>query len=91
MAMALNVVLSIGLSQIFAALGWMPHVGLALANSLATFIETGWLLWLLRGRLDVIEGRWLMAGVLQSGLATAGMGVGIWLWTTLWPGDSALW
>jgi putative peptidoglycan lipid II flippase len=90
-AMALNVVLSIALSRLFAALGWMPHGGLALANSLATFIETGWLLWLLRGRLDGVEGRWLMAGVLQSGLATAGMGAGIWLWTTLWPGGSALW
>jgi putative peptidoglycan lipid II flippase len=90
-AMALNVVLSIALSRFFAAVNWMPHGGLALANSLATIIEALCLLYLLRGRMGGIEGRWLLTGVLQSGLATAGMGVGIWLWLALWPGGSALW
>lgn len=90
-AMALNVVLSIALSRLFAALGWMPHGGLALANSLATAIEALWLITLLRGRLDGLEGRWLLTGLLQSGLATAGMGLALWLWLALWPDGPALW
>jgi putative peptidoglycan lipid II flippase len=90
-AMALNVALSIGLSRLFDAAGWMPHGGLALANSLATFVETGWLLWLLRGRLDGIEGRWLLKGLIQAGIAAAGMGLALWLWLTLWPDGPVLW
>lgn len=90
-AMALNVFLSIGLSRLFAARGWMPHGGLALANSLATFAETGWLLWLINRRLGGIESRWLLAGLAQVGLATAGMGAALQLWLSLWPDASALW
>jgi putative peptidoglycan lipid II flippase len=90
-AMALNVLLSIALSRLFAALGWMPHGGLALANSLATAIEATWLLYLLRGRLEGVEGRWLLTGVLQSALATAGMGLCLWLWLALWPDGPSLW
>jgi len=89
-AMALNVALSIGLSRLFDAIGWMPHGGLALANSLATFIETGWLLWLIRGRLGGLEGRWLLTGLAQSGLAAAGMAAALWLWLALWP-DGPAW
>jgi putative peptidoglycan lipid II flippase len=90
-AMALNVLLSIGLSRLFAARGWMPHGGLALANSLATLAETGWLLWLINRRMGGIEGRWLLAGLAQIGLATAGMGAVLHLWLSLWPNGSALW
>lgn len=90
-AMVLNVILSITLSRLFDAVGWMPHGGLALANSLATIVEALWLLWLLRGRLGGIEGRWLLNGLLQSGLASAGMGAVIWLWLVLWPNASVLW
>ncbi len=90
-AMALNVVLSIALSRLFEDWGCMPHGGLALANSLATVIEAIWLLYLLRGRLGGIEERWLLTGVLQSLLATAGMGLSLWLWLTLWPDGSSLW
>ncbi len=90
-AMALNVALSIGLSRLFDALGWMPHGGLALANSLATALEACWLLWLLRGRLGGVEGRWLLDGLVKSGLGTAGMGLALWLWLQLWPAGPALW
>jgi putative peptidoglycan lipid II flippase len=90
-AMALNVVLSIVLSRLFAAAGWMAHGGLALANSLATLIEASWLLWLLRGRLGGVEGRWLLRGFLKSGTATAGMAGVIWVWLQASSGRPALW
>lgn len=90
-AMILNVVLSIVLSRLFDAAGWVPHGGLALANSLATIVEALWLLWLLRGRLGGIEGRWLLDGLLKSGLASTGMGMALWAWLLLWPHASALW
>jgi putative peptidoglycan lipid II flippase len=90
-AMALNVVLSIVLSRLFAAAGWMAHGGLALANSLATLMEASWLLWLLRGRLGGVEGRWLLRGFLKSGMATAGMAGVIWVWLQASSGRPALW
>ncbi len=90
-AMTLNVLLSIGLSRWFEQLGWMPHGGLALANSLATLVETAALLWLLRGRLGGIDGRWLLVGSAQIGLATAWMGLVIWLWLQLGARTAAIW
>jgi putative peptidoglycan lipid II flippase len=81
-AMALNVALSIGLSRLFLALGSsdVAHGGLALANSVATLIETAWLLVLLRRRLGGIQGRWLLTGVAKSSTAAGGMGAAIWIW-----------
>jgi putative peptidoglycan lipid II flippase len=48
--MMLNVGLSLWLARLFSARGLMPHGGLALANTLATFVEMSVLLWLLRGK-----------------------------------------
>jgi putative peptidoglycan lipid II flippase len=55
-AMTLNVGLSLLFTNLFARIGWMPHGGLALANSFATALETIGLLVLLRRRLARIEG-----------------------------------
>jgi putative peptidoglycan lipid II flippase len=90
-AMALNIGLSISLSRVFLSVGWMPHGGLALANSIATLIEASWLLWLLRGRLEGVEGRWLLNGFLKSGAATVGMAGVIWGWLLILPEGPALW
>ncbi len=90
-AMALNVVLSIALSRAFDTAGWMPHGGLALANSLATLIEVVALLWWLRGRLGGVEGGRVVRGLCQSSLAAVGMGAGLWFWLTLWPDGPVLW
>jgi putative peptidoglycan lipid II flippase len=49
-AMGLNVVFSLAFAAWFAQAGWMPHGGLALANSLATTLEAGGLLVLMRRR-----------------------------------------
>ena len=56
-AMTLNLVLSIAFSALFTAIGWMPHGGLALANSMATALETILLLALISRRLNGLEGR----------------------------------
>lgn len=86
--MSLNVGLSIWFSRLFARLGWMPHGGLALANSLATFLEMGALLLIMRGRLSGLEGGRLLNGTLKS-LAAAGiMSAGLWGWLELTAGLS---
>jgi len=51
LAMGLNLLLSLAFLRFFTVLGWMPHGGLALANSLATLLEMGGLLLILRARL----------------------------------------
>jgi putative peptidoglycan lipid II flippase len=55
-AMLLNLVLSITLSRYFERLGWMPHGGLALANSLATALEAAALFIVMRSRLKGMDG-----------------------------------
>ncbi len=79
-AMSLNLLFSLLFSAWFVRIGWMPHGGLALANSLATFLEMIGLLVLMRRRLDGLEGKAIGRSVLQAGLAAAAMGVVLWLW-----------
>jgi len=79
-AMGLNVVLSLTLPGVFARAGWMPHGGLALANSAATFIEMLVLLWLMRGRLSGLEEGRLLRGAGQSALASMAMLAALWGW-----------
>ena len=73
-AMALNVALSLALLSAFEALGWMPHGGLALSNSLATTVEMVVLLVLLRRRLGGLDGRRLLGSLARIGLASAALG-----------------
>jgi putative peptidoglycan lipid II flippase len=75
-AMGLNVVLSLAFVRLFAALGWMPHGGLALSNSLATTVEMVALLAILHGRrrLDGLEGRRLVGSLARTGVAALVMG-----------------
>src|SRR5512133_4284864 len=55
-AMGLNAIFSFGFAALFSSLGWMPHGGLALANSLATAIEAVILFSLIRRQLNGING-----------------------------------
>ncbi len=80
-AMSLNVVFSIAFARLFEAVGWMPHGGLALANSLATALEMTALFLLMRRRLAGLNGPQLLRGFMQAGLATVGMSAAIWLWS----------
>ncbi len=79
-AMSLNVVLSFALSAWFGQLGWMPHGGLALANSLATALEALTLFVLIRRPLGGVQGRALLDGLLRFGLAGAGMSAALLAW-----------
>jgi len=71
-------ILNIGLS-----LWWvksLQHGGLALANSVATTLEMGLLLWLLRRRLGGLEGAQLGRALVRQLIAAGGMAVGVWGW-----------
>jgi putative peptidoglycan lipid II flippase len=73
-AMGLNVVLSLVFISTFDMLGWMPHGGLALSNSLATTVETAVLLTIVRRRLHGLEGRRMAASLARIVGATVAMG-----------------
>ena len=78
--MSLNVVFSLLFSYLFRRIGWLPLGGLALANSLATALETLGLLYLMRRRLNGIQGRQILLGLGQASLAGLLMAGGIWFW-----------
>jgi putative peptidoglycan lipid II flippase len=79
-AMTLNIVFSLFFSWLFARVGWMPHGGLALANSLATAIEMVVLLMLMRKRLGGLEGALLWRVLWQAGLPAVVMAGALGLW-----------
>ncbi len=79
-AMGLNVVFSFVFSAWFREIGWMPHGGLALANSLATALEVAVLFVLLSRRLHGVEGRYVLDGGLRFGGAALGMALALWGW-----------
>src|SRR6185295_17686955 len=80
-AMGLNVVFSLAFARLFSQIGWMPHGGLALANSLATALEATALFVFMRRRLNGIEGSHIGRGFIASALATLGMGIGLLFWS----------
>jgi putative peptidoglycan lipid II flippase len=87
-AMSLNVALSLGLSALFSRVGWAPHGGLALANSLATAIECLVLLILIRRRLGGLNWGEVSRGVAATLGATLAMTLALWAWLALDAGES---
>ena len=79
-AMGLNVVFSIAFSKVFASIGWMPHGGLALANSFATALEAMTLFIVMRKRLNGIEGSHILRGAIPSIFAALAMSISIFGW-----------
>ncbi len=79
-AMTLNILFSLGFSRWFFTLGWEPHGGLALANSLATALEAGLLLVLMRRRLGSLGGRTNLIAVTRMVLAGVVMGLALLIW-----------
>ncbi len=79
-AMLLNVVFSVGFSRLFLTWGWMPHGGLALANSLATALEATALFLVMHKRLGGIEGRHIAQGLAYASIAGLGMSLALGLW-----------
>ena len=90
LAVALNIILSLTLPGAFEAQGWMKHGGLALANTIATLLETAVLLALIRRRLNGIEGRRTLVAFVKSGLAALVMIAALIGWRTLLPNASPL-
>ena len=90
LTMGLNLVLSLLFTRLFLVLGWMPHGGLALANSLATFLEMIGLLILMRRRLDGMDGRLIWQGVRQAGVGAAAMAAVLGGWLRLSAGRPVL-
>ncbi|MFM8321365.1 MAG: murein biosynthesis integral membrane protein MurJ [Chloroflexota bacterium] len=88
-AMSLNVVFSYLFAAWFTRLGWMPHGGLALANSVATALEAALLVWLMHRRLGGLEGGLVWQGALRSGLAAAAMSAALLGWLALTGGGPA--
>lgn len=82
-AMGLNVIFSFAFSAWFARIGWIPHGGLALANSLATAIEATALFAIMRKRLGSFEDHVLARGFGKSLLAGLGMGISLSFWTQI--------
>jgi putative peptidoglycan lipid II flippase len=79
-AMGLNAVLSFLFVDWFSQLGWLPFGGLALANTVATTLEMGGLLVIMRRRLNGLNGRAIGTGILQAGGAAAIMSIGVFAW-----------
>ena len=79
-AMGLNVLFSITFAKAFESIGWMPHGGLALANSFATALEATALFIVMRKRLKGIEGGHILRGVIPSAIAALAMSISILGW-----------
>ncbi len=88
--MAINIILSLWLTGVFRAAGVFPFGGLALANTIATAIETAVLLGLLAARVPELSVSSMLAAAGRSALAALGMGLGLWVWmATLGDGPLA--
>jgi putative peptidoglycan lipid II flippase len=79
-AIGLNILFSIMFSKLFASIGWMPHGGLALANSFATALEAIALFFVMRKRLHGIQGSYIARGFIACAFASLGMAAGLWFW-----------
>jgi putative peptidoglycan lipid II flippase len=71
--------------SVFPSLGWLPLGGLALGFSLSNFLEVGLLLWLLRPKLGGVNGRDLLSGSWQMGMAGLLMAAAIFFLLRLIP------
>ncbi len=89
-AMGLNIILSISLAAVFESIGWMPHGGLALANTVATGLEAIVLIVLINRRLEGIHAGYILRGTLQFSLAAAAMGLALVTWMQFRPTDSVM-
>lgn len=89
-AMALNMGLSLGLTRVFAGVGFPAHGGVALANSIATGLEMIALLALMRRRINGLDGKILIQAIGQSVTATVGMSLFILLWKAFFKGLAPL-
>ncbi len=76
-AMAANAGLSLSFLALFRSLGWAPHGGLALANSLATAVEMAVLLVVIYRRLGRPRDTGLLPALVRMAGASLVMGLGL--------------
>jgi putative peptidoglycan lipid II flippase len=88
-AMSLNVLFSFLFSAIFRQLGWLPHGGLALANTLATGLEMVGLVLFMRKRMGGLNGKRIWSGFFKAALAGLLMAIALWGWISRSGWDSA--
>ena len=74
----------------FSRWGWLPHGGLALANSLATALEAVGLWALMRRRLGGLPSQTVFSGGLKAIAATFVMGLAVWGWM-VWNKNQTAW
>jgi len=89
-AMSLNLAFSLIFSALFSAVGWAPHGGLALANSLATALEMAGALFLIRRRVGGLQGRRLGGGLAQAAAGGLAMSLALAVWLSA-MGDRPAW
>jgi putative peptidoglycan lipid II flippase len=89
LAMGLNLVLSLLFSAMFERGGWAPHGGLALANSLATAIESLALILILRRRLANLRLTSFTRRLLPMLGAALAMVMALLAWRIWMPNQSA--
>lgn len=87
-AMSLNVGFSFLFTWLFGLIGWAPYGGLALANTLATALETLGLLIFMRRKLGGLHVKVIGEGLLKAGAATLVMSLMLWGWLVLTKGQS---
>jgi putative peptidoglycan lipid II flippase len=88
LAMTMNYGFSLLFSRLFLQWGWLPHGGLALANSLATFLEMLMLLWFMRRHLSGLNLRSLFKGISMAGAASIPMLLVLIIWNQFTNGIS---
>jgi len=88
-AMGLNLVFSLLFVPLFQRIGWISFGGLALANSLATLMEMGVAMFLLRRRLEGLGGSPLLSCVAQAAGGSALMAMGVYAWVALMAAQPA--
>jgi putative peptidoglycan lipid II flippase len=79
-AMTLNIGFSYLFAYIFLKVGWAPHGGMALANSLATGIEMVLLLYLMKKRLNGLDEGVLIKGMFIALISALLMAGSVWYW-----------
>jgi putative peptidoglycan lipid II flippase len=89
LAMLANIALSLGFISLFGRLGWMPHGGLALANSVVTTGEMMILLYLIRKRLGGLGGWRLIGATWRMSLGCVAMLAGLVGISRVLPGGPA--
>jgi putative peptidoglycan lipid II flippase len=80
LSMVLNVLLSLALAELFRGWRLVPFGGLALANSIATALETVALYVLLARRVPELGAGSTLLASARSTLAAAAMAGALWLW-----------